>query len=393
MRAVSLLSALVLFLAPIAAPPGEWLWAVEPIAVPSAADSSEPRLSVRGNRALLSWIEQSDEHAALKFAERTPSGWSDPRTVASGDDWFINFADVPSVVALADGSLAAHWLQQGKGDDEAEDIRVAFSRDEGRTWSAPVSPHHDGTPTEHGFASLFPSPGARGFGLVWLDGRSGKNMDLRGALFDPKGSQISETVIKARVCECCPTAAGVTSEGPIVAFRNRTADEIRDIHVSRLVNGRWTAPVPVHRDNWKIEACPINGPSLSADGRSVAVAWFTVSADAGHVFAAFSTDAGRTFGPPVRVDDVGAVGRAEIALLSDGSAAVAWIELAGGRSEFKLRRIEPGGARSDARSVAGLGVGRASGYPRMARHGDELLFAWTDETGGSHVRTAAARLP
>jgi hypothetical protein len=31
-----------------------------------------------------------------------------------------------------------------------------------------------------------------------------------------------------------------------------------------------------------------------------------------------------------------------------------------------------------------------SRYPRMMRHGDELLFSWTDTDKGSQVRTARA---
>jgi len=146
-------------------------------------------------------------------------------------------------------------------------------------------------------------------------------------------------VIDDRVCECCPTAAALTSEGPIVAFRDRSQDEIRDIAVSRLVDGRWSEPAAVHRDNWQINACPVNGPALGASGRDVAVAWFTVAEDLGHVFVAFSSDAGRTFGAPVRVDDVSALGRVDVELLPDGAAIVSWIEVADKRSEFRIRRV------------------------------------------------------
>lgn len=335
---------------------GTWLSAVEPLASPAAEASGQPQLSVRDDRLLVSWIERSGDRATLKFAERTDTGWSEARTVATGADWFVNWADVPSVVRLADDTLAAHWLQKSGPGPYAYDVRLAFSSDSGRTWSAPVSPHHDGTRTEHGFASLFQAPGRAGLGLIWLDGRAMRAvgpddpaamdmgaMSVRGAVFDRTGAQQSETLIDDRVCECCPTAAAVTSEGPIVAFRNRTEDEIRDIYVSRLADGRWTLPVPVHRDNWRIAACPVNGPALSANGRDVVIAWFTAAGNQGHVFAAFSSDAGRTFGSPIRIDDVGALGRVDVDLLPDGSAAVGWIEFAEGRSQFRIRRVERGG--------------------------------------------------
>ena len=290
-------------------PPGtDWRLDVTPVTSPAAVNSGQPQLSALGNRVVLSWIERSGDTAALRFSERTDTGWSAAQTVASGTNWFVNWADVPSVIPLQHESMAAHWLQKSASSTYAYDVRLAFSRDRGRTWSASVTPHHDGTRTEHGFASLFPMPG-QGLGVVWLDGRQMKegahegmdagNMSLRGAMFAPDGNQASEMAIDDRVCECCPSAAAVTADGPIVAYRNRTSDEIRDIYVSRLVGGKWTEPRAVHNDNWRIAACPVNGPALSANGRDVAIAWFTAVGDEGHVYAAFSSNAGETFGPPI----------------------------------------------------------------------------------------------
>lgn len=377
-----------------------WPIHIESVDAPAAANSAQPQLAVDGDRAVLSWIERDGPRATLKVAERTRSGWSDARAVASGSDWFVNWADVPSVLPLPDGTLAAHWLQKSASGTYAYDVKLSFSRDEGRTWTPPISPHHDGTPAEHGFASLFPAPQG-GLGLVWLDGREMKpdggheghgNMTLRAAQFDGARTQISELVVDSRVCECCPTAAAVTSEGPIVAFRDRSDDEVRDIFVSRRVGGRWTTPVPVHRDNWQIRACPVNGPALTARGANVAIAWFTAEGNQGRVLAAFSSDAGKTFGPPLRIDAAGSLGRVDVEWLGDDSAAVLWMETLGQRTELRVRRIDRSGARSAPITVAAISGARASGYPRLARRGAELLFAWTETDGGLRVRTAVATL-
>ena len=368
---------------------------IEPLALTAAAPSLAPELTVTRDQALVSWLETQGRTAFLKFSERTASGWSEPRTVASGGDWFVNSADIPSVIRLDDGALAAHWLQNTEGGEEAYDLRLAFSKDGGKTWTAPVSPHHDGTKTEHGFASLFQAPGA-GLGLVWLDGRAvvkeNDNMSLRAAVFDHDGAQLSESLLDDRVCDCCPTAAAITSDGPIVAFRDRSAGEIRDIAISRLVAGRWTAPKTVHEDSWQIAACPVNGPALSASGRRVAVAWMTGKDDQGRAFAAFSDDAGATFGSPIRLDDGSSLGRVDVELIDDGSAFATWVEFAGQRAQFRIRWIDSHGGRGTAQTIAGLGSERTSGYPRMARRGREVLLAWTETSDGrSAIRTAAAR--
>src|SRR4030095_8247318 len=167
----------------------------------------------------------------------------------------------------------------------------------------------------------------------------------------------------------------------------------RAFWVSRLADGRWSEPQPVHRDNWQINACPVNGPAISASGRDVAIAWFTVAEDQGRVFVAFSADAGRTFAPAVRVDDVSALGRVDVELLPDGAAVVSWIEVAGQRSEFRIRRVSRSGQRDESMSVAGSSANRASGFTTVGGRGDERVFAWTDtEAVGSRVRTAVAHL-
>jgi hypothetical protein len=370
------------------------LMEVVPVPSPAGANSSEPQLTVQGNRVILSWLEVAGSRATLKFAEYTKTGWSAAHAVHAGPDFFINSYDVPSVRALADGSLVAHWMDTNGPSDDASKIFLSWSKDNGHTWTKGVTPHTDGTPTEHGFASLFQAPGAgNGVGLIWIDGRATDpeketgDMSLRASSYSPSGKQlVGEDIIAPRVCECCSTAAAETSDGIIVAFRGRSATEVRDIYVSSLAAGKWSAPALVHDDEWIINACPINGPAISAAGRDVAVAWFVAKNDQGRAFVAFSHDAGHTFGPPVRVDDVSSLGRLGVQMLADGSAAVTWIEFSKNHSQMRVRKVAPNGARSAALIVAETSGGR---YPRMARAGDDLVFAWTDVTNGaSKVRTA-----
>ena len=198
---------------------------------------------------------------------------------------------------------------------------------------------------------------------------------------------INSATMPSAACASATSAdvtAPMTTDGPIVAYRDRTTDEIRDIYVSRLVGGAWTEPRAVHHDNWRIAACPVNGPALSARGRDVAIAWFSAVGDQGHVYA------GATFGPPVRIDEVGAVGRVDVELLADGSAAVTWIEFADQRSTFRIRRAQRDGSRSASLAVSAIAGGRSSGYPRLARRGNELIFAWVDAGDTPQVRTAVA---
>ena len=80
---------------------------------PAAPGSGEPNLAVAPDgRVLLSWIEPAGENQhSLRFAARSKGGaWSKPETIKSGSGWFVNWADFPSLAALPDGTLFAHWL-------------------------------------------------------------------------------------------------------------------------------------------------------------------------------------------------------------------------------------------------------------------------------------------
>jgi hypothetical protein len=381
-----------------------WPVKVEPLQVPSTGQAAQPNVTPTSNGVIVSWLEHSDTTATFKFAERVGGNWSPPRTVASSDNWFISGADVPAVMRLSDGTLVATAYPATDASIEAYDLQLSYSRDEGQTWSRPLAPHHDRTKTQHGFATLFELPD-RALGVVWLDGRDqelnktdpdGGAMGLYFASFDRNWKQTAEQLVNPRVCECCQTTAAMTDEGPIVAFRDRSPREIRDINVTRLENGKWTPERPLHVDGWQIDACPVNGPALSARGRNVAAAWFAATAEEGHAYAAFSSDAGKTWGDPIRLDDAVSLGHVDIELLDDGSAAASWVEFANQRAQLRIRQIKSSGDRSDAVVLAGTGEGYVSGYPRLARQGEELVLAWAETTSdgvrSQQIKAAVARL-
>jgi hypothetical protein len=198
-------------------------------------------------------------------------------------------------------------------------------------------------------------------------------------------------VLDDRTCDCCPTAAALTADGPLVAYRDRGPEEIRDIAVVRFADGAWTAPRIVHADGWRIDGCPVNGPALAAQGRRVAVAWFTLAGEAPHVRLAFSTDAGATFGPPVEVSEGQPLGRVAVALGGDGVAHVLYLDGPTDDATLRLRRVHTDGTRETPVTMADGLDARATGFPVLARHADALVLAWTtlDRPGGVPViRTA-----
>ena len=375
---------------------------VQELDTPAAPGSGESNLTATPDgRFLLSWIERDgDKGHALRYAMRGKGEpWSSPTTIAKGMDWFVNWADFPSIAALPDGTLYAHWLAKSGPDTYAYDVRVARSFDGGATWTPPVAPHRDGTRTEHGFASLTPWNG-REMGIVWLDGRKTGGtghgghgageaaMSLMHTTIDRDGRLGAETVLDGRVCDCCQTDAAVTDAGTVVVYRDRSEKEVRDMSVVRYVDGRWTEPRPLANDGWEINGCPVNGPALAASGAKVAVAWFTAAGDKPAVKVAFSGDSGAVFAPPVVVDDGRPLGRVDVVLLDDGAALVSWLEQVGASARVRIRRIAATGKPDDPVTVAESSGARSSGFPRMTRANGEVLIAWRDAGDPARVRTA-----
>ena len=383
--------------------------------LPAAAGAAQPDLSLAPDgRLLLSWIKPFDQtRHALQYTTFDRAGqwqWT-PKTIAVGASMVVNWADTPHIAATADGTIWAHWLQKTRGEEgsHAYDVIASHSTDDGLHWSAPVRVHDDGKPVEHGFVSFWPAARDR-LGMAWLDGRNtvagahaghaggevqadgdaaaaaGAGMtSLRAATIDT-ASRIADAVeVDATVCDCCGTDAAMTARGPLLVYRDRTADEIRDVYATRLDGDAWRAPQAVHADGWKIAACPVNGPAVAAVDNDAVVAWYSAANDAPKVQLARSGDAGDSFAAPVQVDAGEAVhGRVDVALDAQ-QAWVIWLrEDAGGQQSLWLARYAPDLSRELSRTeVAKLqGRGRGTGFPKLAVRDGEAFVVWTDIVAG-----------
>lgn len=354
-------------------------------ASPAADSCAEPFLFTdRNGIVYLSWIEKIGTDSKLKFSSFVNDTWTKSIDIASGNNWFVNWADYPVIAGNGNGYLMAHYLEKSAPGKFTYDVKYKTSSDNGETWSDAMILHDDGKQAEHGFVSIIPY-GEKYF-LSWLDGRNAAAMEgegheghhgemtIRGAVISSNGVKEDEWELDSRVCDCCQTSAAITSNGPIVVYRDRSADEIRDMSIVRLVNDKWTEPKTIFPDNWKITGCPVNGPKADAIGNNLVIAWFSMPDKSGQVNLVFSENGGESFGKPIRIDEGKPIGRVDVLMLNKNSAMVSWMEGA----EIKVVKVNKNGKKETSINIASSAESRSSGFPQMTKAGDKLIFAWTD---------------
>ncbi len=355
---------------------------------PAGPGSLQPNWSVMTDgSAVFSWIEPSQGGSfALKYAVRHGATWSPAITIAAHRHFFHHPAEMPEVIAMPGGHWFAHWVEAPEGgDSDAEYVYVSSSAD-GAHWTMPLEAHRDHSAVLHGLASMIANPDGTA-SIFWLEALKGEDapVSLKRTIVNAAGKEISEEQIEGDVCGCCPTAVARTAKGLLVAFRAHTKDNIRDIAVTRLENGHWSASKIVHADNWEIEACPTNAAAVAAKGDHVAVAWYTDAQDSHRELMAFSSDSGSSFTKPVTLSTGHAFGYTSLALDEDGGAIVSWLEQSPEGARVLVRRVSAAGVAGPIVEVA-KGGKMALGYPKLFHNGNDTFVAWGDP---KHVETAS----
>ncbi len=373
--------------------PNENAPTVTPIPFPTKGIAGEPFLTKSPEGSIFaSWLERQGDVTSFMWSRLDGSAWSAPHPISSGSNWFVNWADVPSLAVASSGRMMAHWLERLGEDKYAYGIRFSVSSDAGKTWSTPAWLHEDRSPTEHGFASIEAAPD--GFVAVWLDGNGyateRQEMAVHSRTIGFNGQLGKESVVDSRTCDCCPTTLTRLGDGRMVTlYRDRSGEEVRDIQASFWKNETWSKPVVLHEDEWKINACPVNGPSVHALGNEFAASWFTAAGGGPKLQALFSKSGGTAFGDPVRLDLGNAVGRVSVRMRTPTEAAALWIEGASSTPNgLVLKSFSADGAVSEAIQVSPISEGRSSGYPRLETDGKSLIAIWTVSSDPATIKTA-----
>ncbi len=334
------------------------------VEIPDAAGSMAPSVGRNGPDVWLSWLAPSptEGHALWAAPLADPL---EPVKIAEGPHLLANWADVPRVRPVGDDLFAAYVVKP-------YELRLTRSGDGGQSWGEPVVPHQ-GTAEEFGFPVLFPAKA--GVSLAWIQDGTVRI----GGLGQSDGAAPAQ-IVDPRTCECCSLDVAMATDGPVLAYRDRSETEVRDISVVQRRENTWSSPIPTLADNWTLSGCPVNGPALDARGNDVVMVWFSGQDPPGRVQAALSTDGGTTFKSRTRLDQGHPLGRVDVVWTEDDAIA-SWLEVdsqAPERARVLARRIRPDRTLGPVTVLGETVSSRDSGFPKLAVARRTLWWVWTD---------------
>lgn len=357
---------------------------IDPIPFETGGNAAQPSLTHDPAAGfVLTWQERGPQTSTLAYALLAADGGEIRRgVIAAGRDWFVNGADFPSLVVLDNGDWVSYWLEKTAPDTYAYAIRSVRSRDQGQNWEPPITIHRDGTDTEHGFVAMTPAGNDR-VQLTWFDGRrmagsdphahegAGEHMTLRAAVLGRNGQLSQEQELDDLTCSCCQTDAVRGRTRTLLVYRDRDADELRDIGTLVQSDGRWSVPGRLHADGWKIAGCPVNGPAVVARGDRFSVLWPTMAG--GEMQLKLAHGDGRRFAAPVALAaGVAELGRVDLATWGADGFLATRVRQGDAAPELVLDELDADGSSVSQTRVAG----KVGGFPRLARQGEVALLAW-----------------
>ena len=334
-----------------------------------------------------------EEFLVLRKSLNQGKDWSElarlagDKVVASGDERpRIAFGPAGEVYVTYSRPLAKPYTSE---------VRFIRSDDGGRHFSEPLTVHQDRQVITHGFAAMVVD--AEGAIYVsWIDKRDLQAARDRGAAYsgaaqyyavsqDGGKSFAGDYKIADNTCECCRSAVALDQQGrPALMWRHVFAPNVRDHAIVALSrDGKLAPPTRASFDNWAIDACPHQGPSMAfgQDGRRHQT-WFTGD---GLFYAGQRADG--TLDTPMRLGGEQS-SHADVAV-SGNQVEIVWKEFDGATTSIAGLRSTDGGATWQPRVWAS--TFGASDQPRLASDRGRIYLIW--RTALENVVTIALPAP
>lgn len=295
----------------------------------------------KGN-PVLCWTELNSQDSLyrLKYAiyDVQSNSFGVPITVLGSEGSSTAAESMSKVAFKSNGTVIALFNKRFEDSESrfASAIYYTLSKDEGKSWTEPQFIHTE-TSQDYGRSFFSISTLADGeVAAIWLDGRFG-DAEKGSALFFARtenGEGFGDEVcLDKNTCECCRTEILTDQQGGIhIAYRgiqlplDHLGRQVRDMVYSfSSDNGKTFTPAKaISKDRWEIEACPHTGPTLAYDKDQVNALWFTGGGVPGLYFSSLK-GSDQEFGTKT---DISKTGRhPQMISLEDGNLVMVWDEV------------------------------------------------------------------
>jgi len=329
------------------------------------------------------------DYLVLQKSADDGKSWSDKlrisseSVVASGDERpRIAFGSHDEMYVTYSRPLAKPYTSE---------VRFIRSEDGGTHFSQPLTVHRDRQVITHGFASTIVDAAGRIY-VTWIDKRDLQDAKTAGDAYsgaaqyyavstDGGKSFKGDYKIADHSCECCRSAVALNEQGrPILLWRHVFPPNIRDHALVELTpDGKLGAVERASFDNWAIDACPHQGPSLAFGANGLRhQTWFSGGANGGALYYAAQRSDG-SMGTPIRLGGDQA-GYADVAV-SGSEVEVVWKEFDGVATQVKGISSQDGGASWMTRVLAS--TTGASDQPRLVTKGTQIYLIWRTGLNGA----------
>lgn len=341
----------------------------------------------RGRLWMLGKAEQGDGKSLLVLRRSDDAGksWS-PATVVSQEAAGARGEERPKITFGLNDEMYIVYTRAAANPKlpHEGDVRFVRSLDGGKSFSAPMSVHANSDAIVHAFGSLLVDLKGHVY-VAWLDSRNRetarankethRGVSIYYAVSTDAGKSFrGDYRIADHTCECCRLGLALDAkQRPAVMWRHIFEPNIRDHAIATLnVDGKAGAIERASYDDWRIDACPHQGPSFAygSDGRRHQ-AWFTVKGEEAGIYYA-ATGKNGELGVPVQLGTHQAK-QAEVAV-KGATVAVVWKQYDGESTALVSRISDDNGLTWAQKEIAR--TRSDSDRPQLLNGSAGLLVAW-----------------
>ncbi len=364
-------------------------WHIMDIENPAGASSEASNLfQDEDGEIYLSWIEMlPDSSDGLYISKLESNIFKEKQLVASGNDWFVNWADFPSFAKFENqDTYVVSWLQKSAGGTYDYDVHIAISKGDLKSWNYKFILNQDGINAEHGFLSLHPE--GNEMSAVWLDGRNTKvdhgAMTLRYARFDTEGVIIHDEELDYRICDCCQTDFTIYDETKYVVYRDRSMAEYRDNVIKIGRDSTWSKPIQLDTIHWETSSCPVNGPAIASSENYLATLSYMQNEQDFQVGLNIYDRKRMRMDTSIILNDSLSLGRFDIKFSDDQRIEIIWMEYDQEQNYLMHGTYDPETHDFKKSKLWKMDDRRKSGFPRMVVDSKYCYICYTRVTDHRH---------